>query len=157
VPAGLFRLPVAWSACCPAWQSSCLSSVPACPCPCPSTRTWLSAMRAVGPAWLSAWLPSAVPPRLCPCPSARPGCPRDCRPPCLPSVSLPVYPDLAVRHACRRPGLAVPVPARLPCLPGRPASPTCPATIALLTAQEHTRTAAIHGNGAAVPISASWC
>jgi len=54
VPAGLFRLPVAWSACCPAWQSSCLSSVPACPCPCPSTRTWLSAMRAVGPAWLSA-------------------------------------------------------------------------------------------------------
>jgi len=45
VPAGLFRLPVAWSACCPAWQSSCLSSVPACPCPSPSTRT-----RAIGHA-----------------------------------------------------------------------------------------------------------
>src|SRR6266487_5440002 len=71
-------------ACCPAWQSLCLSGVPACPCPCPSTRTWL--------------------------------------PPCLPSA---------------RPGR--PVPAHLPCLPGRPVSPTCPATIALLTAQEHTR------------------
>ena len=70
------------------------------------------------------------------------------------SVPLPVYTDLAVGHACRLPGLAVRVPAvRRACLAGLSAQ---------LVLQQlrcspcrSTHAATIHGNGAAVPMSAS--